>query len=676
MARNALKNQYVISQQHPDPLERFGGTEQSWPMGSGATPTEVRTVDAGVIPPSDVQTRAVFEHPALYTLILAAVRDELGQVIDWVYRDANANALRMTGQTREQLVGRRVSETVPERAPRIANACARVLASGMLETYDAEFHGRIFSITIYPAGKDAVISSALDITGRKRAEVALRESGERFRELANSIDQFAWTCDPAGTVTWYNQRWYEYTGTSFEQMQNEGWKAVMHPEHYDRVIAHLQRCLANGKEWEDTFPLRGSHGHYRWFLSRAVPVRNTFGKIVRWIGTNTDITESRQLQVALEQADRRKDEFLAMLAHELRNPLTPISNAAEALLQIVAPERSQERLLIDMVRRQAGQLARLIDDLLDVARITQGRIELRMQQVVVGSCIEAAVEMVEPLVQARGQRLLLAPPLETLYVRGDGERLGQCISNLLVNAVKYTNPGGEIRVRYYSQADHAVIEIVDTGVGISPELLPHIFELFVQGDRTLDRSQGGLGVGLAICKQLIEMHQGTITAHSEGVGRGAKFEIRLPLAEACTETDSSAPSQLERTRRVLIVDDNQDAADSLAMVLRFEGHTTTVAYSAQAAIETVQSYRPEFVLLDIGLPNMDGYEVARRIQASGSTARIIALTGYGQAEDRQRSTAAGFTAHLVKPVDLAILRSVLAAEGPPVPGATPVDRRR
>jgi PAS domain S-box-containing protein len=645
-------------------------------MASRYTPTTELPIDAGVIAPTDAQTRAVFEHPALYTLILAAVRDEVGQIIDWVYRDANANALRMVGRSREKLVGYRVSETVPERAPRIANACARVLSTGTLETYDAEFQGRIFSITIYPAGEDAVISSALDITGRKRAEAALRESGERFRELANSIDQFAWTCDPGGTVTWYNQRWYEYTGTSFEQMQSEGWKIVVHPEHYDRVIAHLRRCLANGKEWEDTFPVRGSHGHYRWFLSRAVPVRDSLDKIVRWIGTNTDITESRQLQVALEQADRRKDEFLAMLAHELRNPLTPIANAAEALLQIVPPERSQERLLIGMVRRQAGQLARLIDDLLDVARITQGRIELRMQQVVVRNCIESAVEMVEPLVRARRQHLLLAQPLETLYVKGDRERLGQCISNLLVNAVKYTNPGGEIRVRQYSDSGRAVIEIVDSGVGISPELLPHIFELFVQGDRTLDRSQGGLGVGLAICKQLIEMHRGTISARSQGVGHGATFEIRLPLADASTEADNGAHPQPERSRRVLIVDDNQDAADSLAMVLRFEGHETSVAYSAQAAIETVQSYQPEFVLLDIGLPNMDGYEVARRIQASGSTARIIALTGYGQVEDRQRSSAAGFTAHLVKPVDLAMLKSVLAADGTATCDTTPVDQRQ
>jgi hypothetical protein len=618
--------------------------------------------DPPVTRPSDAQTRAVFEHPALYTLILAAVRDPAGQVIDWVYRDANANALRLVGRSREKLVGRRVSETVPERSPRISKACARVVATGMLECYDAQFGGRTFSITIYPAGDDAVISSALDVTGRIRAEAALRESEERFRELANSIDQFAWTCEPGGTVSWYNQRWYEYTGTTFERMQREGWREVVHPEHYDRVMAHLQGCLAQNMEWEDTFPLRGRQGSYRWFLSRTVPVRDPSGHIVRWVGTNTDVTESRQLQIALEQADRRKDEFLAMLAHELRNPLTPISNAAEALLQIVTTERSQERLLIGMVRRQAGQLARLIDDLLDVARITQGRIELRTQQVLVRTCIDSAVEMVEPLVRARGQLLLLTQPLESFYVTGDRERLGQCISNLLVNAVKYTNPGGEIRIRHYSQAGQVVIEIVDSGVGIAPELLPHIFELFVQGDRALDRSQGGLGVGLAICKQLIEMHRGTVTAHSEGIGRGATFEIRLPLSEAVAQTGNDTTARPARAKRVLIVDDNQDAADSLALVLRFEGHEAIVAYSAQAAIETVQSLQPEFVLLDIGLPNMDGYEVARRIRASGTAAHIVALTGYGQHEDRQRSADAGFAAHLVKPVDIATLRSMLTAD--------------
>jgi len=247
-----------------------------------------------------------------------------------------------------------------------------------------------------------------------------------------------------------------------------------------------------------------------------------------------------------------------------------------------------------------------------------------------------------------------------LYVNADRARLGQCISNLLVNAVKYTNPEGEIRVRHHSEAGRAVIEVIDTGVGISPELLPHIFELFVQGDRSLDRSQGGLGVGLAICKRLIEMHGGSVSARSEGIGRGAAFEIRLPLAEAPKEDDSPRRRSPNHVRRVLIVDDNQDAADSLAVVLRFEGHEATVAYSGQAAIEAVSSTQPELVLLDIGLPNMDGYEVARRIRASGSSARIIALTGYGQAEDRQRSSGAGFAAHLVKPVDITMLRSVLS----------------
>lgn len=610
---------------------------------------------------ASAQMRAAFEHPILYTLILSAIRDETGEVTDWIYRDANSNALRLTGHSRDRLLGRRMSEMVPERAPRLAGVCARVLAKGVSESYDADFQEKTFSITVYPAGEDVVISSALDITGRKRAEAALRDSEERFRELANSIDQFAWSCDPQGCVTWYNRRWYDYTGTRCVEMQGEGWKNVVHPEHFERVMAHFQECLSKAREWEDTFPLRDAHGQYRWFLSRAVPIKDASGYIVRWVGTNTDVTESRQLQIALEQADRRKDEFLAMLAHELRNPLTPVANAAQALLQIVPPERSEERRLADMVRRQARQLARLIDDLLDVARITQGRIELRTQPVLLGSCIDSAVETIVPLVRARHQQLLLTPPLEPLYVNGDQERLAQCISNLLVNAVKYTPAGGEIRLRHYPDGGRAVIEVVDTGIGIAPELLPHIFRLFVQGERTFDRSQGGLGVGLAICKQLIEMHQGTVTAHSAGVGRGATFEIRLPLSEPSRAADAGVRVRACRARRVLIVDDNEDAADSLAIVLRFEGHDASVTYSAQGALDAGGSAEPEFVLLDIGLPDMDGYEVSRRMRAAGIEARIVALTGYGQLEDRQRSADAGFDAHLVKPVDMAKLRALLAS---------------
>jgi PAS domain S-box-containing protein len=621
------------------------------------------SAETGTLRPDDALMRAVFEHPSLYTLILAAVRDSTGRIIDWTYRDANANALAMTGHSREALLGRRVSEVVPERASRLSSACARVLESRKHDSYEAEFEGKVFAITIYPGGGDTVVSTALDITKRKYAETALRESEERFRELANGIDQFAWTCDPSGQVSWFNRRWYEYTGTRFEEMRGEGWNSVVHPEHRERVLEHFRGCLESGKEWEDTFPLRGRHGQYRWFLSRAIPIRNSSGQVVRWFGTNTDVSELRRLQVALEQADRRKDEFLAMLAHELRNPLTPISNAAEALLHIVPAGASRQRLLAEMVRRQASQLARLIEDLLDVARITQGRIELRMEQVLLRSCIDTAVETVEPLLRAKRQRLTVAQPLESLYVTGDRARIAQCISNLLVNAVKYTGPEGEIRVRHYSEAEQGVIEIADSGVGISEESLPHIFELFFQGDRTLDRSQGGLGVGLATCKQLIEMHGGTVSAHSGGIGHGASFVIRLPLARAPDSHEGETRGRPSgRARRVLIVDDNNDAADSLALVLSLEGHNTSVAYSAEAALDAVRSAAPDFVLLDIGLPNMDGYEVARRIRASGASARIVALTGYGQAADRQRSAEAGFSAHLVKPVDLALLRAMLSSD--------------
>jgi len=605
--------------------------------------------------------RAVFEHPALFTLILEAERDAAGNIIDWVYRDANANALALTGATRESLLGRRVSETVPDRAQRLSAVCRSVLSQGEPTIYESSLEGHEFSITVYPIAADAVVSTALDITERKRAEMALRQSEERFRELANSIDQFAWTCDSAGRVSWYNQRWYDYTGTTSQEMLGEGWKSVHHPAHVDRVVEHLERCLAAGKEWEDTYPLRGRDGRYRWFLSRAVPIRDEHGRVQRWFGTNTDVTDSRQLQLALEQADRRKNEFLAMLAHELRNPLTPICNAAAALLQLIPPDASQQRLLAGMVRRQGSQLARLIDDLLDVARITQGRIDLKIERVSILSCIEAAIEMVEPLVREKQHQLIVTQSLKPLHVSGDRVRLVQCVANLLINAAKYTNPEGEIRVRHYEEASQAVIEVTDTGVGISAELLPQIFDLFVQGDQALDRSQGGLGVGLAICKQLIEMHQGSIEARSEGVGHGATFVVRLPLARAAREPSPGTDDSGGCARRVLVVDDNRDAADSLAVLLRLEGHEAAVAYSGESALEVLAHADPDFVLLDIGLPGMDGYEVGRRMRSAGARACIIALTGYGQQEDRQRSADAGFAAHLVKPVDIDVLKALLSA---------------
>jgi PAS domain S-box-containing protein len=378
-----------------------------------------------------------------------------------------------------------------------------------------------------------------------------------------------------------------------------------------------------------------------------------------------EIEQRKRIEAALDEANRRKDEFLAMLAHELRNPLAPIGNASELLSRTVSGDvRSQTA--VGMIKRQVQQLTRLVDDLLDVSRITQGRIELRRRPVDVAAVITQAIETVEPQLREKRHSLsLMASSYESLYVMGDFPRLVQCIGNILTNAIKYTEPGGRISIRSGAAEGRVFIEVSDSGTGIPADLLPKVFDLFVQSERTLDRSQGGLGVGLAVVKRLVEMHEGDVRVHSEGPGRGSTFEIRLPRITRPVPAVVDESSFKVEPRRVLIVDDNVDAATSLSMLLAFQGHETRVAYSAKDALASVEVFRPEVALLDIGLPEMDGYDLAKRLRAMQQAPglRLIALTGYGQAEVRLRVLAAGFDAHLVKPVELSALERALAGSG-------------
>ncbi len=372
--------------------------------------------------------------------------------------------------------------------------------------------------------------------------------------------------------------------------------------------------------------------------------------------------ERARADARLLEADRRKDEFLAMLAHELRNPLAPIRSASEILSRIL-PDDARARSAIAVIKRQSMQLTRLVDDLLDVARITQGRIQLHNRPVDLESVIREAVESVEPQLREKQHKLTVtaSTSYEPLYVDGDSTRLVQCVVNILSNAAKYTDPGGKIEVRMRAEGSSVVVEVTDTGVGISPELLPNVFDLFVQSDRTLDRAQGGLGVGLSVVKRLVEMHGGQATARSSGLGTGSTFEIRLPRVP---RTQAAAPRAAIKVppRRVLIVDDNADAADSLAELLRMQGHETHTVYSGKEALACIESFKPDVALLDIGLPEMNGYELARHLRAMPELKgmRLVALTGYGQVEDQMRASVAGFDDHLVKPVELRSLERSLA----------------
>jgi signal transduction histidine kinase len=376
---------------------------------------------------------------------------------------------------------------------------------------------------------------------------------------------------------------------------------------------------------------------------------------------------ARQIELAeqLRDADRRKDEFLALLAHELRNPLAPVRNAV-SIMRLKGTDDPQLEWCHQVIDRQASQLTRLVDDLLDVSRITRGKINLRREDVELSSIIRDAVDTSRPVIDAHQHELRVVVPDLPIILHGDAARLTQIIANLLNNAAKYQNEGGNIDVCAQRDGNFVDICVRDRGIGLSDEMRPRLFELFSQGERTLDRSQGGLGIGLSLVKKLVELHGGTVTASSDGPGLGSEFAVRLPclpqLPQArYTPNGNTATDVSPRSQRILVVDDSIDAAESMAILLRNDGHQVTVAHDGVTALELAASERPSTVLLDIGLPGLDGYEVCRRVRELGlPDLRIVAMTGYGQEKDRLRAKAAGFDTHTVKPVQYDELRRLLA----------------
>ena len=502
---------------------------------------------------------------------------------------------------------------------------------------------------------------------RQRAEEARRSGEERFRELANNIDQIAWTLNEQGEATWYNRRWYEFSGTTLEEMADGSGRRFQHPEHVERVNERFQQCVANGEPWEDTFPLRGKDGIYRWFLSRAVPIRDESGRIIRWFGTNTDVTELRELGEALREADHRKDEFLATLAHELRNPLAPIRNAVQ-ILQLTGPPSPELQWAREVIDRQVQQMTHLIEDLMDISRITRNTMELRKENVELGAILQSAVETSRPLIDASGHSITVSLPPQPISLNADPTRMAQVFSNLLNNAAKYSEKAGRIELTASPEGDDVVVSVRDHGIGIPREMLTRIFDLFTQVDRSLERAHGGLGIGLTLVRRLVEMHGGKVTAHSDGAGKGSVFMVRLPIAAALPASAeappmSGTPIDARKSHRILIVDDNGDAATSLSMMLTILGYETRTAADGQSGLDAAMEFRPQAILLDIGIPKMNGYDVARRIreQPWGKKMVLIAVTGWGQTEDIQRTIEAGFDHHLVKPVDPADLTKLLAS---------------
>ena len=505
-----------------------------------------------------------------------------------------------------------------------------------------------------------VVGTGRNVTERRRVEAALRESEQRFATLAEGSPVLLWVSGPDGSE-FVNRAYREFVGVdSDEEVGGYDWSRLVHPDDRDDYMNAYKRAFAAQAPFTAEFRFRRADGEYRWMRSDATPRFGDDGELVGYVGATVDITERRNAEEGLRIADRQKDEFLAMLAHELRNPLAPIRNASEVLAQRYAGD-TQAAVPIAMLRRQSDHLARLVDDLLDVTRIAQGRVALKTQPLEIGVVVAQAIETVGPLAQTKSLLLRLERDETPLYVDGDRARLVQSLTNVLHNAVKFTPQRGEIVVGIRDAGPDLELTVRDNGAGLSAELVPRVFDLFVQSERTPDRSQGGLGIGLSVVKRLVEMHGGAVSLASEGEGRGTTVTIRLPRIEPPNVVAAPTPAATG-ARRVLVVDDSTDAADSLAMLLELEGHEVSTAYTAAAALEKAERLQPEIAFIDIGLPQMDGYEVARRLRASERcrAIRLVALTGYGQPDDRDQARRAGFDHHLVKPADLQSVDAILA----------------
>jgi PAS domain S-box-containing protein len=518
------------------------------------------------------------------------------------------------------------------------------------------------ALTFDEAGRATEVqSTGVDITERRRFEEALRTEEEKFRLLADMLPQLAWMARGAdGHIFWYNKQWYEYTGTTPASMEGWGWRSVHDPAVLPAVLARWKSSIASGQPFEMVFPLRGADGVFRPFLTRVNPVHNADGRVLYWFGTNTEVTEIKRVEDALREVDRRKDEFLAILSHELRNPLAPIKNSV-TLLRMTADQPKALHRVLPVLERQVSHLVRLVDDLLDVARINRGDIVLQTRPVTLAEIVATAVETSRPLIEARGHRFDIDVSCETTTVVGDPVRLAQVVTNVLNNAAAYTPPGGQIDLAARDENGRAVIRVRDNGAGIPPDRAKSIFELFVRGD-SAPSHPAGFGVGLALARRIMQMHGGAIEAYSEGAHRGSEFVIHLPLAPVTRSAHADAPPRNGASgHRILIVDDNIDAAESLGVLLRTIGAQVRVVYNGPAALAAFEEEEPSIALLDIGMPGMDGYQVARAIRARfpRSAAMLVALTGWGQHADRQRAAEAGFDHHLVKPAEMALLQQIL-----------------
>ena len=666
---------------------RFGTGERRLYLNNAA-PVRDRAgaIVAGVVVELDVTERVRAERrlaeaqARLEAALAAATIGTWTWDIDADRVTADRNLARMFGVSPADAAGGPLAHYLaaihPDDRPAVAAAVGRALAHG--DRYEADYRlvapdgtirwvearGRVLRDL---AGRATDLPGiVVDITERKRTEAELRARERELQMLADNSPDILTRVDRRLRHVFVNAAVEAATGLPPRAFLGKTNRELgMPPDVCDLWENALAAVFTSGAPRSLDFDFTTPAGR-RHYVARLVPEFADDGRVEFVLGVARDMTDHKRHEETLKEQDRRKDEFLATLAHELRNPLSPLQNGLQ-LLRLTGHDPAAAARTRDMMERQLGHLVRLVDDLLDISRVSRGKITLRRERMTVQEAIAAALEACRPTLDDRRHALVVDAPDEPLAVDGDRTRLVQVVSNLVTNAAKYSEPGGTITVAAHRDGDEAVVTVTDTGVGIAPALLPTLWDMFTQVRDTLDKAQGGLGIGLSLVKKLAEMHGGSVAADSPGPGRGSTFTVRLPLAPAL---EGAAPGPSGATderppaagRRVLVVDDNVDGAESLTMILDLFGHRTETAHDGPAALAAARTFRPEVVFLDIGLPGMDGYEVARRLRADPATADavLVALTGWGSEEDKRRSRSAGFDRHLTKPVEAAVIEAVLA----------------
>jgi PAS domain S-box-containing protein len=648
-------------------------------LGEVARRREVGAPSAGSGAPAEPTTHGSLAATRLLAAIVETSDDAIvSKSLDGIIRSWNVAAERVFGYTADQAVGRHISLIIPpERLAEEEQIVQRLRAGERVdhfETVRVRSDGRRIpvSLTISPIKDDAGVvvgasKIARDISARKEAESLVREKEERLRLATRTGKVGIWEWDPATNRMIWTDSLYTIHGMGQSEFDGTfaAFQRLIHPDDREFVERRLLRCLRDRTACELEFRSITPDGRLVWIYSSVISVEDE-SRPLRLVGASLDITDRRHAEESLKVADRRKDEFLATLAHELRNPLAPIWTAAQ-VLKLKGTSDPDLHWSSEIIDRQMRHMVRLLEDLLDVSRISQNKLVLRKEPVDIATVIRVAVETSRPAIDGARHTLVVDLPSQPIRLHGDPVRLAQVFSNLLNNAANYMREGGRIALNVKQHGHRVTVSVHDEGIGITPEMRPHLFQIFSRGSSELRHAQSGLGIGLSLSRALVELHGGTIEARSEGADKGSEFIVTLPLAAGDASAlarggKASANEVSPNHRRLLIVDDLKDTADSLAALMRIKGHEVHTAYDGEAAVEMAASVRPEVIVLDLGLPIMNGYEVCRAVRRlpAGDSIFIVALTGWGQPSDRQRTEDAGFDWHLVKPVDGDALANLLS----------------